>query len=35
MDVIGQIASYLKIPKKKVKIMMGEKSKKKLVEIDI
>ncbi len=34
-DVISQIASYLKIPKKNVKIIMGEKSKKKLVEIDI
>lgn len=34
-DVICQIAFYLKIPKKKVKIIMGEKSKKKLVEIDI
>ena len=32
-DIIDQISEHLKIPKSKVQIIKGEKSKKKLVEI--
>ena len=32
-DIIQQISEYLNIPKSKVQIIKGEKSKKKLVEI--
>ena len=32
-DIIHQISEHLKIPKSKVQIIKGEKSKKKLVEI--